>query len=69
LAVSANPWGEVQIDGRSHGTTDLQVELDAGEHRVSVVVPGRGTYTAQIVVEAEGKTKCRVVQERLRCSR
>ena len=69
LAVSANPWGEVQIDGEPRGTTDLQVEIEAGEHRVAVAVPGRGTYRATVRVEAEGKTKCRVAQEQLRCSR
>ena len=68
LAVSADPWGEVSIDGRPVGPTDLQVTVESGEHRVDVDVPGRVTMTVTTRVEAGGKTKCRVAHKKLVCT-
>ncbi|NVB77991.1 MAG: serine/threonine protein kinase [Kofleriaceae bacterium] len=39
LAIGADPWGEIYIDGKSAGRTPKEITVSAGRHTVEVVFP------------------------------
>lgn len=39
LAVGADPWGEIYIDGKSAGRTPREITVTAGRHTVEIVFP------------------------------
>jgi hypothetical protein len=39
LAIGADPWGEIYIDGKSAGRTPKEITVSAGRHTVEIVFP------------------------------
>jgi hypothetical protein len=66
LAIDAEPAGKIRVGGVDHGWTPNTLELDEGNHAVTVENAGaRHETTARVV--AGKKTKCRLTQGTLRC--
>jgi serine/threonine-protein kinase len=68
VAVSAEPWGRIEVDGVDYDKTDRQIELPAGRHTVRVIPSGGGaTMEATAIIEGGKKTKCRAADGVLAC--
>ncbi len=52
LFVNAQPWAEIQVDGRVEGYTPRELRLAAGRHRLKLVHPTRGTVERDAEVRA-----------------
>jgi serine/threonine protein kinase len=52
LFVNAQPWAEIQLDGRVEGYTPREMRLAAGRHRLRLVHPSRGTVERDAEVRA-----------------
>ena len=52
LFVNAQPWAEIQLDGRVEGYTPRELRLAAGRHRLKLVHPTRGTVERDAEVRA-----------------
>ncbi len=52
LFVNAQPWAEIQLDGRVEGYTPREMRLPAGRHRLRLVHPSRGTVERDAEVRA-----------------
>jgi hypothetical protein len=52
LFVNAQPWAEIQLDGRVEGYTPREMRLAAGRHRLRLVHPTRGTVERDAEVRA-----------------
>jgi len=59
LAVTAYPWGFVEVDGRELGRSPVRIELTAGEH--NVLVRADGIVKRRRVTVAAGRTRELVV--------
>lgn len=55
VAINAQPWAEVVIDGRVHGDTPLaQLQLPIGVHQILLRHPQLGEHTEKVTVRATG---------------
>ena len=52
LFVNAQPWAEIQLDGRVEGYTPREMRLAAGRHRLRLAHPTRGTVERDAEVRA-----------------
>jgi hypothetical protein len=60
LDIEAKPESRVFIDGIDHGTTPLQLRVNAGEHQIRVMCEDGRTRTVSRNVEEGKKTVLRV---------
>ena len=52
LFVNAQPWAEIQLDGRVEGYTPREMRIAAGRHRLRLVHPTRGAVERDAEVRA-----------------
>jgi hypothetical protein len=52
LFVNAQPWAEIQLDGRVEGYTPREMRVAAGRHRLRLVHPTRGAVERDAEVRA-----------------
>lgn len=58
VAINAQPWAEVVVDGRVHGETPLaNLMLPIGVHRVALRHPELGERTETVTVRASGANR------------
>ena len=61
VAINAQPWAEVMVDGRAHGDTPIaNLMLPIGDHRVVLRHPELGERVQMVTVRAAGVTRVSV---------
>ena len=56
LAINLTPWAKVSVDGTTHGTTPIRLDLPVGEHNVQIENPDSARVRRRTITIRAGQT-------------